>query len=391
MTKALDNLLARAVSQAKLLGLRSVVPHALFVVTHQALGEEANRLLTSMGVDARAYCLKVFEELKSMPRVKRHEGEIPVHEATRRILEKAGKRAQEMDAARPESAPYQLVLEELLRADGIGRGSEGDGDPFAELDALIGLDAVKTEVHKLVELVKFTQARQKNGLSCGPLTSHFVFTGNPGTGKTTVARIVAGIYRELGVLKRGHLVEVDRSKLVAGYVGQSAIQANAVIDAAMDGVLFIDEAYSLVSGGANDYGGEVIATLLKRMEDARDRLVVIVAGYTQEMERFVASNPGLKSRFTKFIDFPDYTAAELTRIFEAMMQASDYVCSPSVLDAISKRIAAVVAPGGAASGNARAVRNLFAATKERMALRVMNIRHPSKRQLQEIELEDVGL
>ena len=266
-----------------------------------------------------------------------------------------------------------------------------DGDPFAELDALIGLNTVKAEVHKLVELVKFTQARQKNGLSCGPLTSHFVFTGNPGTGKTTVARIVAGIYRKLGVLKRGHLVEVDRSKLVAGYVGQSAIQANAVIDAAMDGVLFIDEAYSLVSGGANDYGGEVIATLLKRMEDARDRLVVIVAGYTKEMERFVSSNPGLKSRFTKFIDFPDYTTSELTRMFEAMMQARDYVCSSSVLEAISKRISAVVASGGAASGNARAVRNLFAATKERMALRVMNIRHPSKRQLQEIELEDVGL
>ena len=388
MTKALDNLLAWATSQAKLLGLQSVVPHALFVVTHQALGEEANRLLTSMGVDARAYCLKVFEELKTMPRVTRYEGEIPIHEATRRVLKNAEKRIAW--AARPESAPYRLVLEELLRADGVLKES-GDGDPFAELDALIGLDTVKAEVHKLVELVKFTQARQKNGLSCGPLTSHFVFTGNPGTGKTTVARIIAGIYRELGVLKRGHLVEVDRSKLVAGYVGQSAIQTNAVIDAAMDGVLFIDEAYSLVSGGANDYGGEVIATLLKRMEDARDRLVVIVAGYTKEMERFVSSNPGLKSRFMKFINFPDYSVAELTRIFEAMMQASDYVCSSSVSEAISKRISAVVASGGAANGNARAVRNLFAATKERMALRVMNIRHPSKRQLQEIELEDVGL
>lgn len=385
MTENLNKLLACAVSQAKLLGLRSVVPHVLFVVAHQALGDDANRLLASSGVDAAAYCLKVFDELRAMPRVKRYEGEISVHAATRQILEKV---AAESGGSTADMA--RAVLVALLRADGVLKESD-DGDPFAELDALIGLDAVKTEVHKLVELVKFTQARQKNGLSCGPLTNHFVFTGNPGTGKTTVARIVAGIYRELGVLKRGHLVEVDRSKLVAGYVGQSAIQTNAVIDSAMDGVLFIDEAYSLVSGGANDYGGEVIATLLKRMEDARDRLVVIVAGYTQEMERFVASNPGLKSRFTKFIDFPDYTAAELARIFEAMMQASDYVCSPLVLDAISKRISAAVVSGGGANGNARAVRNLFAATKERMALRVMNIRHPSKRQLQEIELEDVGL
>lgn len=389
MTKALNNLLARSVSQAKLLGLRSVVPHALFVVTHQALGDDANQLLTSMGVDARAYCLKVFDELKSMPRVKRREGEIPVHEATKRILERAEKRALEMDAARTESAPCRLVLEELLRADGVLKEPDDGRDPFAELDALIGLDAVKSEVHRLVELVKFNAARQKNGLGSEPLTSHFVFTGNPGTGKTTVARIIAGIYRKLGVLKKGHLVEVDRSKLVAGYIGQSAIQTNAAVDAAMDGVLFIDEAYSLVAGGPNDYGGEVIATLLKRMEDARDRLVVIAAGYTGEMERFVSSNPGLKSRFTKFIDFPDYTAAELTRIFASMASSNDYVCSRAVLDEVGRRLSASVTSGSAANGNARLVRNLFAATKERMALRVMNIRRPSKRQLQEIELEDV--
>ena len=191
MTKALNILLASAVSQAKLLGLQSVVPHALFVVTHQALGDEANRVLREAGVDARAYCLKVFEELKAMPRVTRYEGEIPIHEATRRILEEVAAESggRTVDMAR-------AVLVALLRADGVLKESDG-GDPFAELDALIGLDTVKAEVHKLVELVKFTQARQKNGLSCGPLTSHFVFTGNPGTGKTTVARIMAKVFKAL--------------------------------------------------------------------------------------------------------------------------------------------------------------------------------------------------
>ena len=380
--EALKKVAVRSQDLARELNLAQVFPHLLFLSLYEIEKSITEQVLRAAGIDPAAYCRKVVGEIASLPKLA-SQGQMGWHQASVEML----------TAAAEGNEPVKALLERLLKADGINVQTEQhyDGDPFKELEDLVGLGRVKDEVRKLVELVKFNAARQAKGLPTGGMTSHFVFTGNPGTGKTTVARIIAGIYRELGVLKRGHLVEVDRSKLVAGYVGQSAIQTNAVIDAAMDGVLFIDEAYSLVSGGANDYGGEVIATLLKRMEDARDRLVVIVAGYTKEMERFVSSNPGLKSRFTKFIDFPDYSAAELTRIFEAMMQASDYVCSSSVLEAISKRISAVVASGGAASGNARAVRNLFAATKERMALRVMNIRHPSKRQLQEIELEDVGL
>ena len=262
-----------------------------------------------------------------------------------------------------------------------------DDTPLKELEGLIGLSRVKDEVRKLVELVKFNSARKAKGLSAGGMTSHFVFTGNPGTGKTTVARIVASIYRQLGILKKGHLVEVDRSKLVAGYVGQTAIRTNAVVDSAMDGVLFIDEAYSLVAGGRSDFGSEAITTLLKRMEDARERIIVIVAGYTDEMRRFVRSNPGLESRFTKFIEFPDYSIDELVSIFDSIVKKNQFTCSSKGHEFARKTIESA-AVDGHISGNARYVRNLFDAVRERMARRVMKIENASMSQLQTIEAED---
>ena len=264
-----------------------------------------------------------------------------------------------------------------------------DSGPLRELEGLIGLGHVKDEIRKLVELVKFNAARKANGLSAGGMTSHFVFTGNPGTGKTTVARIVADIYRQLGILKKGHLVEVDRSKLVAGYVGHTAIQTNAVVDSAMDGVLFIDEAYSLVAGGTSDFGSEAIATLLKRMEDARERIIVIVAGYSDEMSRFVKSNPGLESRFTKFIEFPDYSIDELVSIFDNIVKKNQFTCSSKGHELARKTIEAAAVEDHV-SGNARYVRNLFDAVRERMARRVMKIENASKSQLQTIEAEDFG-
>lgn len=384
MTKSLNNLMARAVSQAKLMGLRSVVPHALFVVTHQALGDEANRLLDESGVEAAAYCMKVFEELKVMPRVTRYEGEISVHEATKQILERAA--AAESDGSTESAA--RAVMVELLRADGILKEAD-EGDPFAELDGLIGLGSVKEEVHRLVELVKFNQARRAKGLGSESLTHHFIFTGNPGTGKTTVARIIADIYRKLGVLKKGHLVEVDRAKLIAGYIGQSDAKTEAVINEALDGVLFIDEAYSLTAAGRNDYGRQVVEILLKRMDDLRDRLVVIAAGYTREMQEFVAFNPGLESRFTKYIDFPDYSADEMVQIFASMAKAKEYMLSDAAAEQVRRRVGQEVTSGRAAKGNARFVRNLFKETTERMATRVMAGGRASKRDLQLIEAEDV--
>lgn len=359
------------------IGLASIVPHTLFLALYEKNRKEIEKFLSACGVDSTRYCQKVAAEINAMPKDKAGKTP-PLHPATERIVMSAS------GGCGVQHATVQDLIKALFEADGIGAD-----DPFAELDALVGLDSVKAEVRKLAELVKFNAARQKAGLPADALTSHFVFTGNPGTGKTTIARILARIYRKLGVLKRGHLVEVDRSKLVAGYVGQTAIQTNAVIDAALDGVLFIDEAYSLVSGGASDYGKEAVATLLKRMEDQRDRLVVIVAGYKDEMDLFVNSNPGLKSRFTKYIQFPDYSGEELTRIFFTMLSAQGYTYSPEVPGQVRVRMSCVATKGGKVSGNARFVRNFMASVKERMAMRVMADGVADKNELQRIEAEDI--
>ena len=200
---------------------------------------------------------------------------------------------------------------------------EVTANPYEELSKLIGLGSVKKEIESLSNYVKIQTLRHRQGMTTTPVSLHCVFTGNPGTGKTTVARIVAAIYKELGVLKSGHLVETDRSGLVAEYVGQTAVKTNKIIDEALDGVLFIDEAYSLL-GGENDFGAEAIATLLKRMEDDRDRLVVILAGYSKEIKDFIESNPGLQSRFNRYIQFDDYTSDDLIEIFKLSLRKSQY-------------------------------------------------------------------
>ncbi len=243
-------------------------------------------------------------------------------------------------------------------------------DPLKELDELIGLQEVKSTVSAIAKFVKIQQERKKNGLKPVAISYHCVFTGNPGTGKTTVARILADIYSSLGVLKKGHLVETDRSGLVAEYVGQTAVKTNKVIDSALDGVLFIDEAYSLVQGGGNDFGQEAIATLLKRMEDDRDRLIVILAGYSDEMKRFIDSNPGLQSRFNRYVHFADYTPDELKQIFILNAKKNQYKIDDDALAKLSEIITRAVEHKSKNFGNGRYVRNLFESTIQNQAIRL---------------------
>ena len=259
---------------------------------------------------------------------------------------------------------------------------------LAELDALVGLEPVKAEVRKIANAVKIAQARKAAGMQTATVSYHMVFTGNPGTGKTTVARIIAKIFRALGVLDRGQLVETDRSGLVAEYVGQTATKTNRKIDEAIGGILFIDEAYAL----ANDsYGQEAIATLLKRMEDDRGSLVVIVAGYTDEMAKFMDANAGLQSRFSRHIVFHDYSVRELGAIFRLMARKNKYVLSKDLEHWLDPAIGLWTKDRDRKFGNGRYVRNLFEKAVERQALRLSSVESPTKKQLVTLTLADVGI
>jgi len=227
-----------------------------------------------------------------------------------------------------------------------------------QLDSLIGLDGVKKEVRTLINLIKVRKMRQAHDMKVMDMSFHMVFTGNPGTGKTTIARLVAKIYRKLGFLSKGQLVETDRSGLVAGYVGQTAGKVKEVVNSALGGILFIDEAYALARKGAeNDFGREAIDTLVKLMEDNRDDLVVIVAGYTDEMHDFLTSNPGLISRFNKYIDFPDYTDDELMAILAMNAKKQGYVVDEGANAVVREMLAAMTLGDRLDFGNARGMRN----------------------------------
>ncbi|MEA3417907.1 MAG: AAA family ATPase [Campylobacterota bacterium] len=277
----------------------------------------------------------------------------------------------------------------------IDASSESEQDLesiLSELNELIGLKQIKAEIAGLINLIKVRKLREEKGLPMLPMSFHLVFSGNPGTGKTTVARILSKIYKNLGVISKGDLIEVDRSGLVAGFVGQTAIKVSEVIDSAKGGVLFIDEAYSLTPGGSqSDFGSEAIEVLLKAMEDQRGDLVVIVAGYTKEMEAFLNSNPGLKSRFNKFIHFEDYTPEELLDIFILMSKKHGYRLEDDAKRELKKLILLIYENKKENFANARIIRNMIESVIQHQANRVIEIKDPSKDELQEITAEDIKM
>ena len=262
---------------------------------------------------------------------------------------------------------------------------------LAELDALCGLERVKKDVKSLINLVKVQKLRQEQGLPVSPMSLHLVFLGNPGTGKTTVARLLARIYHAIGILSKGQLVEVDRSGLVAGFVGQTAIKTQEAVQKALGGVLFIDEAYALVNQeNGNDFGREAIEVLLKNMEDRRDDLIVIAAGYSGLMEKFIHSNPGLESRFNKYFYFEDYTGPQLMEIFQSMCQKNGYVLSPEAAQWAEQDFLSLYEGRDENFGNARDVRNLFEKAVSRQSDRVAQLESPTREQLMELRVEDLN-
>jgi hypothetical protein len=256
---------------------------------------------------------------------------------------------------------------------------------LAELDALTGLADVKAEIHRQVAVLRVEGLRTKAGLKAPTITRHLVFVGNPGTGKTTVARLVGGIYRALGLLSTGQLVEVDRSELVAGYLGQTATKTAEVVASAAGGVLFIDEAYSLAG---DQYGREAVDTLVKEMEDRRDDLVLIVAGYPDPMVVFIAQNPGLASRFRTTIEFSDYTDDELVSIFRSLAAAADYDLGEGCVERFVALL--VGTPRGPTFGNGRFARNLLEAAVGRHAWRLRDVAEPTLQQLRELQPDDLS-